>query len=175
MNNLAVLYQDQGQFAKAEPLFVKALEVGRRVLGEEHPDTLIAMNNLADAVLARQETGALGPLVRGGAEDGLETKLGPDHPDTLVAMANLGVNYRDAGRLPEGTALLEQAWEMARKRPGPLADILAWIPSALGEAYDQAGQFAEGRAALPRGTRDGPQAARGGVVCRPPTCWPPSA
>ena len=47
MNNLAVLYLDQGQYAKAEPLFVKALEVRRRVLGEEHPDTLTSMNNLA--------------------------------------------------------------------------------------------------------------------------------
>ena len=58
-------------------------------------------------------------------------------------MANLGVNYRDAGRLPEATALLEQAWAMARKQPGPPADPLASIPATLGEAYDQAGQFAK--------------------------------
>jgi tetratricopeptide (TPR) repeat protein len=68
--------------------------------------------------------------------------LGPDHPSTLLTMANLGVNYRDAGRLVEGTALLEQAWAMARKRPGPLATGLDFIPTALAETYDQAGQFA---------------------------------
>jgi hypothetical protein len=70
-------------------------------------------------------------------------KLGPDHPDTVLVMANLGVNYRDAGRWPEGTALLEQAWEIARKGPGPVPVRHAWIPIQLAETYDQAGQFAK--------------------------------
>jgi hypothetical protein len=48
MSHLAGLYRAQGEIAKAEPLIVKALELSRRVLGEEHPDTLILENNLAD-------------------------------------------------------------------------------------------------------------------------------
>jgi tetratricopeptide (TPR) repeat protein len=71
-----------------------------------------------------------------------QDQLGPDHPSTLHTMANLGVNYRHAGRLPEGTALLEQAWAMARKRSGPLA-IDDFISTALAETYDQAGQFSK--------------------------------
>jgi len=31
----------------AEPLFTKVLEVRQRVLGQEHPNTLLSMNNLA--------------------------------------------------------------------------------------------------------------------------------
>jgi tetratricopeptide (TPR) repeat protein len=71
-----------------------------------------------------------------------QAKLGLDHPSTLITMAKLGVNYRDTGRLPEGIALLEHAWSMARKRPGPPANGLEWIRNALAETYDQAGQFA---------------------------------
>jgi tetratricopeptide (TPR) repeat protein len=40
MNSLVRLYQDQGEYEKAEPLFSKALEARRRVLGSQHPDTL---------------------------------------------------------------------------------------------------------------------------------------
>ena len=46
MNELAELYCDQGKYAQAEPLYTKVLEVQRRVLGEEHPDTLDTMDNL---------------------------------------------------------------------------------------------------------------------------------
>ena len=40
MNSLARLYQDQGEYGKAEPLFLQALEARRRVLGAQHRDTL---------------------------------------------------------------------------------------------------------------------------------------
>jgi hypothetical protein len=36
MNILAILYRNQGNYAYAEPLFTRVLEVRRRVLGEEH-------------------------------------------------------------------------------------------------------------------------------------------
>ena len=38
---------DQGKFAEAEPYYREALEKRRRVLGEEHPDTLVSINNMA--------------------------------------------------------------------------------------------------------------------------------
>ena len=47
MNNLAVLYRDQGKYAQAEPLYIKVLELQRRVLGPEHPRRLASMNDLA--------------------------------------------------------------------------------------------------------------------------------
>jgi len=48
MNSLAVLYVTQGHYDEAEPLYVKVLEVRRRVLGEEHPDTLWSLNKLLE-------------------------------------------------------------------------------------------------------------------------------
>ena len=38
-NNLASNLHAQGKYAEAEPLFRTALEIRRRVLGEDHPDT----------------------------------------------------------------------------------------------------------------------------------------
>jgi tetratricopeptide (TPR) repeat protein len=47
LNNLALLYQDQGAYAKAEPLYVRALDIWEKVLGPMHPDLATVLNNLA--------------------------------------------------------------------------------------------------------------------------------
>jgi hypothetical protein len=43
---LAGLYFDQGEYVKAEPLFMRAVSTRRRKLGEENSDTLASMNDL---------------------------------------------------------------------------------------------------------------------------------
>ncbi|PVH67903.1 hypothetical protein DL98DRAFT_442468 [Cadophora sp. DSE1049] len=46
MNNLACLYESQGKYEAAEPLYEETLQL-KKVLGLEHPDTLTSINNLA--------------------------------------------------------------------------------------------------------------------------------
>jgi hypothetical protein len=48
MNNLAKTRQDLGNLQGAYQLFEQAVAGRRWVLGEDHPDTLTTMNNLAD-------------------------------------------------------------------------------------------------------------------------------
>lgn len=48
MNKWARVYYEQGQYEEAELLSLKALDIRRRVLGEEHPDTLDSLNNLIE-------------------------------------------------------------------------------------------------------------------------------
>jgi hypothetical protein len=52
MNNLAFLYMKMGQYSKAQPLYEKALEKRRSILGENHPDVAQTMNNLASLYAA---------------------------------------------------------------------------------------------------------------------------
>ena len=47
LNNLGLLFQKIGDYAKAEPLLQEALRIRRKVLGSEHPDTATSLNNLA--------------------------------------------------------------------------------------------------------------------------------
>ncbi|MDZ4723543.1 MAG: tetratricopeptide repeat protein, partial [candidate division Zixibacteria bacterium] len=47
MNNLAGLYNTQGQYALAEPLYKRALEIREKALGPDHPDVALSLNNLA--------------------------------------------------------------------------------------------------------------------------------
>ena len=38
LNNLAALYQAQGRYAEAEPLYKRALAIDEKALGPDHPD-----------------------------------------------------------------------------------------------------------------------------------------
>ncbi|AOW99266.1 hypothetical protein BJP34_07160 [Moorena producens PAL-8-15-08-1] len=46
LNNLGLLYYNQGRYHEAEPLFVQALKM-RKALGENHPHVAESLNNLA--------------------------------------------------------------------------------------------------------------------------------
>jgi tetratricopeptide (TPR) repeat protein len=46
-NNLAGLYQSQGRYEEAEPLYIQALELRKQLLGKNHPDTAQSFNYLA--------------------------------------------------------------------------------------------------------------------------------
>jgi len=45
---LAWLYYVQGKYEQAEPHYQHALAIRERVLGPEHPDTVIVLKNYAD-------------------------------------------------------------------------------------------------------------------------------
>jgi tetratricopeptide (TPR) repeat protein len=47
LNNLAVIYENMGEYAKGEPLLREALEIRQKLLGPEHPLTASSLNNLA--------------------------------------------------------------------------------------------------------------------------------
>jgi hypothetical protein len=72
--------------------------VRRRVLGEDHPDTLTSMNNLAETLRSQGDLGA----ARGLQEQVLTMRrrvLGEDHPDTLTSINNLAATLRSQGDL----------------------------------------------------------------------------
>ena len=93
-----------GRWKETEELFVQVLEPSRTMLGEEHPDTLSSMANLASTYRNQgrwKEAEELGVQV-------METRkrvLGAEHPSTLNSMANLASTYRNQGRWKEAEEL----------------------------------------------------------------------
>ncbi len=47
LNNLAILYADQGKYAEAELLYQRVLHILEQQLGLEHPNVTYPLNNLA--------------------------------------------------------------------------------------------------------------------------------
>ena len=47
LNNLAMLYESQGKYAEAEPLYKRALAIYEKALGPDHPSVAESLNSLA--------------------------------------------------------------------------------------------------------------------------------
>ncbi|OLN81555.1 Kinesin light chain 1 [Colletotrichum chlorophyti] len=78
----------RGARKEAEELQLRVIEINKRVLGEEHPDTLMSMHNLACTwkAQARWED-AIGLLQ--GCLRHREDVLGMAHPDTMSSASAL--------------------------------------------------------------------------------------
>lgn len=103
----------RGAFPLARIAEERALEIGRR-LGEDHPATIIALNNLAGTLQAE------GDLVAARAlqEDALTVVrkyLGEDDQMTLSFIDNLGTMLHGLGQLAEARALHERTLEVRRR------------------------------------------------------------
>ena len=48
VSNLSVNYRDPGRWNEAEELQISVMEARSRLFGDEHPDTLTAMDRLAE-------------------------------------------------------------------------------------------------------------------------------
>jgi len=83
---------------------VVVMEKSRRVLGDDHPDTITSMVNLAVVYFNQgrfDDAVALEVVV-------LEKRrrvLGDDHPDTIVSMEDLAMTYRKQDHLDDAEAL----------------------------------------------------------------------
>src|SRR5262249_39220387 len=58
LNNLALVYRDQGKYEEAEALFKRALMIREQALGTGHPDVAWTLNNMAILYEARGESGS---------------------------------------------------------------------------------------------------------------------
>ena len=74
---------------EAEPLLTSALAVGRRVQGEQHPNTLQTMRAVAELY---QDGGkyAEAESVYRNVLEGRRRGLGDEHPDTLRCPSHVG-------------------------------------------------------------------------------------
>lgn len=107
-----------GQWANTVSIERFIFEESVRILGDDHPDTLGALNNLASTL------GDQGKLPEAAAiqTEVLEKRrhiLGDNHPDTLSAMSNLAAMLGYQGKLPEAAAMFQ---EMSEKRRHILGD-----------------------------------------------------
>jgi hypothetical protein len=92
MGNLGVFYKRQGRTEEAGPLQVEALETRRRVLGEDHPGTLMSMSLVA-GLYWQQQRHAESVAMYAKTLEGRTKVLGEEHPSTLTTMWVLASSY----------------------------------------------------------------------------------
>ena len=77
-----------------------------RVLGLDHPDTLVSRNNLAHAYRSAGRLDEAIGLFEQNLTEALRV-LGPDHPNTRIFRDNLAAAYRTVRRDEDAAALLD--------------------------------------------------------------------
>ncbi|CAN0333504.1 unnamed protein product, partial [Ectocarpus sp. 12 AP-2014] len=86
----------QGKYSEADPLYLRAIEIGEKTLGPDHPALATRLNNRAELLSAQEKyTEALPLLER--AISILTKRLGFNHPDTVSTQNSLEV-VRKMGR-----------------------------------------------------------------------------
>ncbi|MDB9447804.1 tetratricopeptide repeat protein, partial [Anabaena sp. CS-542/02] len=88
LNNLAGLYYSQRRYDQAEPLYLQALELSKRLLGDNHPSVATSLNNLAGLYYSQRRYDQAEPLYLQALKL-CKRLLGDNHPHTIIVRENL--------------------------------------------------------------------------------------
>lgn len=104
---MAAVYHKMGREGPAEELYLLALEIRERELGERHPETLRCMSALGILYSGLGRLDEAERLVRRTVQLSREV-LGAADPETLGAMNNLGLVLHGRGQLDAAEALFRE-------------------------------------------------------------------
>jgi tetratricopeptide (TPR) repeat protein len=110
----AMTLHSDGRYEEAEELRVQVMQTWKRVLGDEHPDTLASMANLA-STYRHQGRWKEAEELQVQVMQTTKRVLGDEHPDILTSINSLALTYRHQGRWKEAEELQVQVMQ-TRKR-----------------------------------------------------------
>jgi tetratricopeptide (TPR) repeat protein len=118
LNRAAYYLNERAEYAQAEPLYRRSLQIREKAMGPDHPKTAISLNNLAEFLRKQGKLNEAEPLYRRALTIDEKT-LGPEHLDTIVHVNNLAVLLDDQGKFDEAEPLYRQALAIREKALGP--------------------------------------------------------
>ena len=134
INQLAFVYEKQTQYAKAEPLYLEALEISRVVSGNKHDSTIMSINQLANFYYDQAQYAKAEPLYLEVLKIRREVS-GNKHPDTSYAIDNLAGLYSAQDQYAKAEALYLEAIKISREDSGNKHPDTATTINKLGWFY----------------------------------------
>jgi len=151
INSLAVLHEQVGRFDEAEKRHREALAIAREHLTPDHSDIAKHLNNLASALLRRNDTGEAAKLWQEALEIWTR-RLGEDHPRVATVLGNLGLVHGLRGDHRQAEACYRRALDIRRRKLGPknpdVTNLLVRLAGSLQNQGDLAGAEGAIREAL---------------------------
>ena len=140
--NFALVLRENGDLNNAEQLEIQVMDMRKKLLGAEHPDTLTSM---ADLAITYRDQGRWNEAEQLDVQV-METRkklFGTEHPKTLTSMANLASTYRRQGRWNETENLRVQVMNMTKKLLGPEHPDTLTSVTNLASTYRSQGRWNE--------------------------------
>lgn len=107
-NDLAVVYATAGRNMEAELLFTRALTIGEKGLGSDHPGVAATVQNLGILYATQQKYGEAEPLLKRALEINLKG-YGVNHTRTALTLKTLSSFYAIQGQLAEAEQLIQKS------------------------------------------------------------------
>ncbi len=142
LTRIARLYQEQGRYPEAKPLYMRALTINEKQLGADHPDTATSLNNLAYLYRAIGKYTEAEPLFMRALTIN-EKQLEADHPSTAASLNNLAGLYASMGKYPEAETLFLRALAINEKQLGASHPDTATSLNNLAGLYRTMGRYPE--------------------------------
>ncbi|HEU4683230.1 MAG TPA: tetratricopeptide repeat protein, partial [Nitrospira sp.] len=107
-NDLAVVYANEGKPLEAELLFARALKIGEKGLGMDHPGVGATVQNLGILYATQQRYQDAEPLLKRALAINLK-EFGGKHPRTALSLKTLSSFYAIQGHLAEAEQLINKS------------------------------------------------------------------
>jgi tetratricopeptide (TPR) repeat protein len=118
MGSVGALFHTKAQYAEAEPLMRRSVEIFETSLGKGYPTVGAPLNNLAALLKATNRLAEAEPLMRQALAIA-EQSFGPDHPNVSICLNNLALLLQDTNRLAEAEPLMRRALAIDERSFGP--------------------------------------------------------
>jgi serine/threonine protein kinase/Tfp pilus assembly protein PilF len=118
LSDLATVYTAEQQWELAKETYQRALDIDRRVLGDDHPRVPMRLNNLAIVAQNMGDLRQADALYREAIRRN-EQIYGERHPETATSKGNYGSLLQREGRLAEADPMLRSALEARLSLYGP--------------------------------------------------------
>ena len=141
-HSMGAYLQERGQYALADPLLQKALELRQTLLSGDHEDIAASLDRAARSHQLQGRYGEAEPLYQ-DALAMMKALLGEEHPDVATSLNNLALLYRHQGRYGEAEPLYQDALAMGKRLLGDEHPDVALSLNNLAVLYYNQGRYGE--------------------------------
>ena len=142
LNNAGARYHENGEYAKAELLYLRALQINKIALGENHPDYALSLNNIGllyndigDYTKAEQYYLQAYKVYSNAPEE--------NHAEYASLLNNLGNLYKNTGDYSKAEQFYLQSLEMVKTTLGENQAAYASSLNNLGNLYRNIGDYSK--------------------------------
>lgn len=148
-STLGICHYYNGEYAEAEPLYIRALAIFEKALGPEHPDVVSSVYNLAELYYVLGRYAEAEPLLERALAI-IKHARGPNHRSVAAILNNLAGLYKAQGRSAEAEQLQKRALRIIEDVEGPYHPDVATSLNNLAITYRAQGRYAEAEPLIKR-------------------------